>query len=207
MPGAPPEGGSAPLPRRWRLSPAWRAELWPFRPARWLRTPARPRLSGSRTLSSGPVPRSHRPSAARCLASSASLRWPGSRAPGAPSPLGPHRIQRHGQSPLPVLSSLAGPSPLSGQPVRPAPQVTPTPQGTPTQQATPAPQPSSTATSTASGGNGQQQSGPQQPAPRRFTFYDSVTPQAIPQGQIVATYDTGAHPIPVFCGRCRLYAR
>jgi hypothetical protein len=90
---------------------------------------------------------------------------------------------------VPVLSSLSGPSPLSGQSFHPAPHATPT------QQATPAPQPSSTATQPA---NSQQQSAPQQlPRPRRFTFYDSVTPQAIPQGQIVATYDTGAHPIPV----------
>ena len=116
----------------------------------------------------------------------------GQPGPGAPSPLAAAASQR-GAAPLPVLSSLSGPSPLSGQPVHPAPHATPT------QQATPAPQPSSTATPPANDSNSQQQPAPQQqqPRPRRFNFYDSVTPQAIPQGQIVATYDTGAHPIPV----------
>src|SRR5262249_51413925 len=36
------------------------------------------------------------------------------------------------------------------------------------------------------------QAAPQQP----YQFYDSVTPQAIPAGAEVATYATGAHPIP-----------
>jgi len=30
-----------------------------------------------------------------------------------------------------------------------------------------------------------------------YLIYDSVVPQAIPAGQVVATYSTGAHPIPV----------
>lgn len=109
---------------------------------------------------------------------------------GGPSPLAAASSQS-GQSSLAALSSLSGPSPLSGESVSPAPHATPT------QQATPAPQPSSTATPPANGGNSQQPGAQQPPRPRRFTFYDSVVPQAIPQGQIVATYDTGAHPIPV----------
>ena len=120
----------------------------------------------------------------------------GQPGPGGPSPLAAASSQR-GQSPLAVVSSLSGPSPLSRQPVHPAPHATPTQQVTPAQQAAPAPQPSSSATPPANGGNSQAQPGPQPPPTSgRFTFYDSVTPQAIPQGQIVATYSTGAHPIP-----------
>jgi len=33
--------------------------------------------------------------------------------------------------------------------------------------------------------------------PKPYLIYDSVVPQAIPAGQVVATYSTGAHPIPV----------
>jgi len=101
-------------------------------------------------------------------------------------------------SPLAVASTLSALSPLSGGSPLAGPTATPAPHASPTHQASPAPQPSATATPSANGGNGQQQSGsPQSPAPQRFSFYDSVTPQAIPQGQIVATYSTGAHPIPV----------
>jgi hypothetical protein len=106
----------------------------------------------------------------------------------APSPLAAPPGQP-GPSPLAVTHPLSGLSPLWAQPARPVPHATPT------QQTTPAPAASATASAAANSGNGQ--SGPQQPpTPRRFTFYDSVTPQAIPKGQIVATYSTGAHPIP-----------
>ena len=125
------------------------------------------------------------------------------------SPLAPP-VNQAAQSPLAAAASHAAPfpladastlsaqSPLSGGSPLAGPTATPAPHATPTHQASPAPQPSATATPPASGANGQQQSGsPQPPATQRFTFYDSVEPQAIPQGQIVATYSTGAHPIPV----------
>jgi hypothetical protein len=119
------------------------------------------------------------------------------------SPLAPP-VNQPTQSPLAAAASYAAPFPLavaatlSAQSPLAGLAATPAPHASPRQQATPAPQPSATATPPANGGNGQQQSGsPQPPTPRRFTFYDSVVPQAIPQGQIVATYSTGAHPIPV----------
>jgi hypothetical protein len=119
------------------------------------------------------------------------------------SPLAPP-VNQSTQSPLAAAAShaasspLAVPSTLSVQSPLAGPAAAPAPHASPTQQATPAPQPSATATPPANGGNGQQQSGsPQPPTSQRFTFYDSVEPQAIPQGQIVATYSTGAHPIPV----------
>jgi hypothetical protein len=34
------------------------------------------------------------------------------------------------------------------------------------------------------------------PASKPYLIYDSVVPQTIPAGQVVATYSTGAHPIP-----------
>jgi hypothetical protein len=118
----------------------------------------------------------------------------GQPGPAAPSPLAT-AVSQPAPSPLAAPPPLSGPSPLSGQAVSPVPHATPTQQATPPQQATPAPQPSSTATPSAAS---QAQPGPQPPPTSgRFTFYDSVTPQAVPQGQIVATYSTGAHPIPV----------
>lgn len=114
----------------------------------------------------------------------------------APSPLaatssqpGPSPLA--GTAPLAGVPPLAAASPLAGQPARPAPHATPA------QQATPAPSPSATASPQGNGGSSQQQSGSQQqPAPHgRFTFYDSVTPSAIPRGQIVATYATGGYAV------------
>jgi len=100
-----------------------------------------------------------------------------------PSPLAAPSGQP-GPSPLAVTPPVTGASPLAAQPAAPVPHATPA------QPATPAPSPSATASTAANSSNGQ--SGPQQPpTPRRFTFYDSVTPSAIPRGQIAATYATG----------------
>jgi hypothetical protein len=89
-----------------------------------------------------------------------------------------------GQSPLAALSSqspLAGQTPPSG---RPAPHATPV-------QQSPSAAPSATPSATAS-----PQPTRSQPPAQPYNFYDSVTPEAIPAGQIVATYSTGARPVP-----------
>jgi len=87
-----------------------------------------------------------------------------------------HRLPAHGEPAVRIGVATAGKNAPSTSTTAPAGQPT---GSSHTQSAAPAPTPA-----------------PPPPAPKPYLIYDSVTPQAIPAGQKVATYATGGYAVP-----------
>jgi len=113
---------------------------------------------------------------------------------GAPTPRGaPLGAPSFDVTALGKSAPLANPATASSQP---SPLATgPLPAPPQNRPARPAPRPS--ASPSTSGQAAARPSASPSAAPSKpYEFYDSVEPQTIPGGAIVATYSTGAHPIP-----------
>jgi len=115
----------------------------------------------------------------------------GATAPLAAPPLNDTEL---GKFPLanPAGGAAGVASPLAATAPAPAPSHPQPPRPT----ASPASGPAKPASAQQAGNDGQSASAQQAAPSKPYQFYDSVEPQAIPAGAEVATYATGAHPIP-----------
>lgn len=100
---------------------------------------------------------------------------------GGPAPLAAPAFDGTGSGGSPLAATAPAPAPSHPQPRQPSVQQSPAPSGG---SATPSP-------GQQSPNSGQPGSALQASPSKPYQFYDSVEPQAIPAGQIVATYVTG----------------